>query len=454
MFWAARELHNTKKTKSKQKAPKPRAARRIRTRPRKRRALGKGPPNDNVNTFIPNAINNKATSPKKSQSGFYSGVESIATVKFPENAAVGQIIYNEQISHELVTRLFILSMVYQYVKWIKCHLKLVSLNGSTITSGYTVGFVEDPEAVVPTNPKDTISYLTALRGTSTRQNWVSADIGQIVDINSLPKMYTTKGTDPRRFYIGRFVIALNGNPGQQENTFHIMLDYEVRLSVPCAKPLPSILGDFTFDANAFPGSVKLTGALVNEINSVGVTYTGSMPSPGVYSIPNTTLLLKNNIVNFGWNETDEGVNKLYYKDWPKDYIDNSKLYIISHLVVPVGATSLDQCGFRETLNGPTILFSSLREPKGTLTSTSDEDTSGLDLVMEAGLSWLTPPIAFDNIQFATETGVVPAGFASIAKYQGTPFILSGTSIRRVSGPPTLTELKLMNLEAKLAKLGV
>lgn len=451
------------KVKSKVNQPKQKAGKRA-GRSRRRRQNrrtgpsggGRGPAGDNINTLLPTSVNNKATMPKRMQDYRPFGCEAIRTIQVAPDTAPGTIVFDERISHEMVARLRILAAAFQRILWVKVVLKLVTLNGSLVNSGYTAGFIEDPEVTMPIDKKDTVQFLTALRGSSIRQNWVSSNVGQVVSISNLPEMYTTKGVDPRRFYIGRYVVVLNGSPGTENTTFQVMLEYTVDFKVPLAKSLDVDAASFTFPASVFPGSIKVTGALTNEIDKVDIIYAGVLPAPGVYSVPNSIMWLKTNVVNFGWNEDDAEDNKLGYKAWPADIVQNSTLTRLAYLVVPTGALTMADCGYRTTLNGPTVLFKSLTIPTAVVASTADADeNSGVDLtISDASPSWWTPPISRDNIQFANGNGLTPLSFASIAANQSTPIILAGTNITQVAPPPTTTELELLDLKYKLHNLSI
>lgn len=450
------------KNKRKQTNNVSRKARRARNRRQRRNgrsAVGRGPAGDNINTLLPNSINNKATMPNSVQDYRPKGCEAIKTITVPTNTEPGTIVFDSQISHEQVARLKTLAASFQRITWIKVVLKLVALNGSLVRSGYTAGFIEDPEITMPSDKKQTVQFLTALRGSSIRQNWVSSSVGQVVNISNLPEMYTSKGIDPRRFYIGRYVVVLNGSPGTEETTFQVMMDYEVHFKVPLAKSLDNSAATFTFTESVFPGSIGVTGSLTNEIGKVDIVYAGALPQPGVYSVPNAVMYLRNNILDFGWNENTVENNQLQYKDWPKDLLDNSNILKLAYLVVPKGATSMADCGFRTELNGATVLFKTLTLSSAVLTTTanSDQTASGVNIkVDDTALSWWLPPISYDNIQFVSGDevdGRLPEGFAR-QSLQSIPIILAGTGINLVGPPPSSVEDELTELKFQLHKLKI
>jgi len=170
--------------------------------------------------------------PSELQEHTFSGEETM-TVKTVTTSAAGEIIHNQLITPRVVQRLGVLSSAFQRIKWHECKVRVVPLNGSTVTAGYTAGIVEDPEFPIPkSGSKDVIPFLTTLRATVVRQAWVEDKAGMQVPVGDRPRMYTQAGTDIRRQSPGRFVMAAGGviNNG----TFQVMLKYKVTVSVPCA----------------------------------------------------------------------------------------------------------------------------------------------------------------------------------------------------------------------------
>jgi len=172
--------------------------------------------------------------PKAMQYYPVQGEEVIRIITAPPNADAGQLLLDERISVDSVKRLSVLASVFQRVKWFKAELHLVALNGSTVKSGYNSGFIEDPEIKIPADLSARIPFLTALRGTAVRQNWVETTVGELLQLKDLPEMYTTPGSDPRRYYIGRYVAAYTGPPGDGV-VYQLNLRYSVGLSLPVIK---------------------------------------------------------------------------------------------------------------------------------------------------------------------------------------------------------------------------
>lgn len=183
--------------------------------------------------LLPLGVNNQSTMPTQAGTYTYSAEEVISIVNVAAGSTTGQTLYNGLITPESCKRLSILSSAWQRIDWMRASVHLVALNGSLVQSGYTMGFLEDPEAVLPTSAKDLIPYLTALRSTTVRQNWVESTAGVQVGMPDKPEMYTSRGSDPRRYSPGRLVVAIAGDVGS-DATFQIMLKYTVRLYVPFA----------------------------------------------------------------------------------------------------------------------------------------------------------------------------------------------------------------------------
>lgn len=159
------------------------------------------------------------------------GEEVISTISV-NNTSIGQVVFNELLTPQVVLRLRIMAGAFQRIDWRKASIHLVALNGSVVTSGYTMGFLEDPEISVPQVSSAVIPFLTALRQTVVRQAWVESESGVQVAMSDKPEMFTQPGTDVRRWSPGRVVVATTGDVGTAPTTFMILLKYNVRLYVP------------------------------------------------------------------------------------------------------------------------------------------------------------------------------------------------------------------------------
>jgi len=205
---------------------------------------GNGPNRGPQTPLLPVGVNNNATMPKVSQHYVAHGEEVLGVINVTAGSTSGQLVYNQQIGPTSCARLSRLSELWQRIDWDHTVLNIVALNGSLVTAGYNAGFLEDPEIDIPTDPSNVIPFLTALRGTSVRQNWVQSTTGQSVTLSKLPEMYTTLGQDVRRFYIGRLVVALTGDVGAAGASYQILLKYRVALYVPrvvlSVAPIPPV----------------------------------------------------------------------------------------------------------------------------------------------------------------------------------------------------------------------
>lgn len=190
--------------------------------------------------LLPSGVNNQSTSPKGSSEYTLTGEEVIALINVGSGSTPGQVIYNQLITPKSARRLGLLADCWQRVDWKRASLHLVALNGSTVQSGYTMGWLEDPEAQVPTDSSTIIPFLTALRSTTVRQNWVESTSGVQVSTPDKPEMYTSRGSDLRRYSPGRLVVAVAGDV-VTTTTFQLMLRYTVRLYVPFARDRKSVV---------------------------------------------------------------------------------------------------------------------------------------------------------------------------------------------------------------------
>lgn len=234
--------------------------------------------------LLPSGVNNKATMPTEAQQYRPKGEEVVEIINVPPGSVVGDVVFNKLITPTSVARLGVLSKAFQRIDWSSCSLHLVALNGSTIQSGYTMGWIEDPEIQPPTGEKsEVIPFLTSLRSTSVRQNWVEATSGIQVVTPDKPKMYTQLGSDVRRFSPGRLVVAIAGDVGTQA-TFQLMLKYNVRLYVPMAlfNPTPTPGG------TVLNGSVTQIDNVVWNLTSKAITYPGVGTAVAPQEIVRTT----------------------------------------------------------------------------------------------------------------------------------------------------------------------
>lgn len=181
--------------------------------------------------LLPTGVNNTATMPSTTHEYNLVGEEVMATISV-NNSRVGQVVYNQNITPQSVLRLRIMAGAFQRIDWKRASVHLVALNGSVVTSGYTMGFIEDPAVKVPSIESAVIPFLTTLRRTTVRQAWVESESGVQVAIADKPEMYTQPDVDIRRLSPGRVVVATTGDVGSAPTTFMIMLKYHVRLFVP------------------------------------------------------------------------------------------------------------------------------------------------------------------------------------------------------------------------------
>jgi len=204
------------------------------------------------NPLLPTGVSNQATMPKAAQVYTVSAEEVVRVINVAPGSTLGQVVFNELITPTSCIRLAGLSNLWQRIKWLRLHLRLVALNGSLVTSGYTMGFLEDPEIGVPSASSEVIPFLTAMRSTTVRQNWVESTSGTILSISELPEMYTQQGQDIRRFSPGRLVVAVAGDV-TSNTTFQVMMSYTVCLKLPFVAPTINPLDAYQFTGNLISG---------------------------------------------------------------------------------------------------------------------------------------------------------------------------------------------------------
>jgi hypothetical protein len=385
------------------------------------------------NILIPAGVNNRATMPRATQTYAIRGEEVLAIVSAPEAAVAGTVIFNQQISHDSVKRLGMLARTFQRIKWRHCSIHIVALNGSLATSGYNSGFIEDPELNIPTAPSGVIQYLTALRSTAVRQNWVESESGQLVTISDLPEMYTTKGTDLRRYYIGRYAAALTGEPGPNV-TFQIMLRYSVVLSVPAAVDSDSPLTDeYIMPADFVSGRSGVTGEGVTT-PSLPQPPTGPVPPAGEWLVPNAFFNLKE-----GDSLLFDGLEGAgYFDQWPKFVQVNYPPVRLYSLVVLPGTTTAQDLRYRTEAGG--TIHSMPSASAVTITAVdnpTEADNYTLRMQVNEGPQWL--PVPGDGLVAPGDWGNAPpvdfpGGWGSFEP----PIIVAGTRLTRLASADTVT----------------
>lgn len=273
--------------------------------------------------LLPTAVNNEATMPTGQQKSRFIGEEVIDIVEIT-SSQLGEKIFDKLITSKVVSRLSKASDLFQRVIWRKAEIHIVPLNGSTTTAGYTAGFVEDPEIVLPTG-KALLRQLTSMRSTVVRQAWVAEQAGKLVAPNNLPEMYTQQGSDLRRFAIGRVVIAAGGNITNA--VFQVMLKYVVDMFVPIAiSPDFTIVDHFEAPETVNNANVDLVSITLPQTNNNRVVYGADVvlsddlfctDATGAVTVTNISILRAGTLVKFratndnytvvDWDERPEGV---------------------------------------------------------------------------------------------------------------------------------------------------
>lgn len=240
--------------------------------------------------LLPVGVNNKATMPLASQDYTVRGEEVAAIINVAPGSTPGQVLYNQLITPTTCRRLGILAGAWQRIDWKQASLHLVALNGSLVQSGYTMGWLEDPEITIPTASSEVIPFLTALRSTTVRQNWVESESGVQVSTPDKPEMYTQQGSDVRRYSPGRLVVAVAGDVVEAA-TFQLMLKYTVRLYVPLAitvgTPSPVVGGYIAIVPAAFNATASTTALSYPGIptaSAPGSTVVLTEPIIGIYNV--------------------------------------------------------------------------------------------------------------------------------------------------------------------------
>jgi hypothetical protein len=273
--------------------------------PRASRSTNNGANQNPKTPLMPSGVNNKATMPRKMQSYTVEGEEVLQVINVASGSTAGQLIYNSRISHDSAARLSLLSKAFQRVRWHNVTINCVPVNGSVVQGGYNFGFIEDPEIEPPiSGTSEVIPFMTALRGTSVRQNWVQSQTGQTVKLNELPEMYSVLGTDQRRYYIGRALLALTGDVTIAAS-FQILLKYRVTLMVPRVVVSGGVIPGETYTfPSALIGYTTDAGGVEHQANS-----SSTVPATGVYTLADGS----NNQLLWGENDGGRILNRSYVK---------------------------------------------------------------------------------------------------------------------------------------------
>lgn len=199
------------------------------------------------NPLLPVSLNNNATVAKTSESFRMVGTEySGQPITLRGREEPGEIIYNKLITPAICPRLQAQSKCWQRYKINKIGGQLVTLNGSTVQSGYTMAYIDDPSYPIRLDSKG-ITNLTAFRGSTVRQNWVMSSVSNTTKNGERPPLFVAERGDVRLYSPGRVVVQLNGQPASGDNDFStwaLMINYDITFYSPGVDSTDDVEEDF------------------------------------------------------------------------------------------------------------------------------------------------------------------------------------------------------------------
>jgi len=210
-------------------------------RRQRRGGVGGRPAQSLLTPMLVSGVNNNTTTRADARSlQDFSGEEYLGLPINVSNLPAGSIVFNKVIDSTVAPRLRTVAAAWQRWHVKKLEFKIIPLNGSTATSGYTAAFIDDPSFPVETDDKSIVN-LTAFRNTTVRQNWVAGDVNSDLKWTDSSVRFTTvsPGGDVRLSSPGRLVIQLNGTPtatAGTDITFAIFMKYTVSFETPGVVP--------------------------------------------------------------------------------------------------------------------------------------------------------------------------------------------------------------------------
>lgn len=203
----------------------------IRARPRR---MNTGVGGASMTPLLPQSINNRITSNASTKPYRFVGTEYMGQpITLTGNEAPGKILFNQIITTALCVRLAAQAKCWQRYTVNKLKGTVVTLNGSLVQSGYTMAYIDDPSYPIRTDSKGIVN-LTAFKGSTVRQNWVSSSVSSTTKNGDRPPLFVQEGADPRLHSPGRLVLQLNGTPSADNVhvTWAIMLEYDITFHSP------------------------------------------------------------------------------------------------------------------------------------------------------------------------------------------------------------------------------
>jgi len=180
-----------------------------------------------ITPLLPRAVTNMAVN-NASGKKLIKGRELISVVP-AGGRAFGDKLLDVLITTSLTARLRIEALTMQQVKWKRCVLDIVPLNGSTLNSGYMATYIPDPVAPIPDGGSILPPVLAAFKDTVTTMMWTPSKVSS----RNLPHnmFYVVQDGEVRLYSPGRFVVCSMGTITEEEPAqLSFFLDYEVEMT--------------------------------------------------------------------------------------------------------------------------------------------------------------------------------------------------------------------------------
>lgn len=189
-------------------------------------------------TTIPASVNTASTMRSNQTRSLqqHSNTDRLAHVVVPAHASRGSEIYSQVITPSIAARLRTQASLFQKVEYAKLRFEIQTQAPTTVSGGYVVAFLHDPEMDVGTG-EPALRSLTAVQNTTTSKFWQSS----VFNLQTTKQQYyTLSGSDIRLFSPGRLVVMVDGEPNS-EVSITILMHWTVKFSRPALQRLVASL---------------------------------------------------------------------------------------------------------------------------------------------------------------------------------------------------------------------
>jgi len=166
----------------------------------------------------------------------HSNTDRLAHVVVSAGTARGSEIYSQVITPSVAARLRTQASLFQKIEYAKLRFEIQTQAPTTVSGGYVVAFLHDPEMDVGTG-ETALRSLTAVQNTTTSKFWQSS----VFNLQTTKQQYyTLSGQDIRLFSPGRLVVMVDGTPSE-DVSITILMHWTVKFTRPALQRLVASL---------------------------------------------------------------------------------------------------------------------------------------------------------------------------------------------------------------------